>query len=194
MIFCGAHLRLMGSIWYKIALQNWNDAMAQFTFSELERNDPPPYLPILLSIVMPTLWDLPLLIHQSPQQPSAWPSPSIIGQFQKSQKNKIRKIRTAIWFTPYNCFASVYVHSLFTHSILPHLDFKDLHYCLYVFKTVAKVSLFFSDDINHINGWTIILAWWVIYPISWGQTLLRTEGQCHNKVMETVMIRAITSK
>ena len=59
---------------------------------------------------------------------------------------------------------------------------------------VAKVSLFFSDDINHINGWTIILAWWVIYPISWGQTLLRTEGQCHNKVMETVMIRAITSK
>ena len=61
----------------------------------------------------------------------------------KVTKNKIRKIRTAIWFTPYNCFASVYVHSLFTHSILPHLDFKDLHYCLYVFKTVAKVSLFF---------------------------------------------------
>ena len=61
-------------------------------------------------------------------------------------------------------------------------------------KQWRKFHCFFSDDINHINGWTIILAWWVIYPISWGQTLLRTEGQCHNKVMETVMIRAITSK
>ena len=196
MIFCGAHLRLMGSIWYKIALQNWNDAMAQFTFSELERKDPPPppYLPILLSIVMPTLWDLPLLIHQSPQQPSAWPSPSIIGQFQKSQKIRLERsellsgLRHIIVLHPY-------MSILFSLIQFCPTWISKIYIIAFMFlKQWRKFHCFFSDDINHINGWTIILAWWVIYPISWGQTLLRTEGQCHNKVMETVMIRAITSK
>ena len=77
-------------------------------------------------------------------------------QILKVIKNKIRNIRIAIWFTPYNFFASISVYSLFIHLILPHLDFKDLHYIMLVIQW-RKFDCF-SDGINEINGWTIFLA------------------------------------
>ena len=169
--------------------------MTQYTFSEVEAKDPPPlaHSCAVANTVVNSHANPVGPTSSHPSIPSTticltisiyhWPISKVI-------KNKIRNIRIAIWFTPFIFFCSRIC--LFSFDSFNFAWISFLHYWVYVCYTVAKVSL--SDDIKEINGWTMILAWWVIYPISWGQTVLCTEGQCHNKVMETVMIRAITSK